>query len=291
MKKKITIRQKLALALLLAGSSAVFAAIITACKHEPNEPLTGSVNINGTMEVGKTLIANIIGSNGTAGRFTYRWTRTPDGGEALTITGANGARYVITESDLDHTLGVIISNDDRQGTISGASASKVGPDPSTLPRNQTETLTDLFGEGISTTITGNFTDAEWTGVAAKIENALNATFDAGNPAIKAQFKAVFGSLNVDIEVVKTSEQDGWNKWKVTNENWYILYLGFDELDNDLQTSVRSAVRAMATSTPDMAKTATTHDAVRIAKAVPQYNRAMQLRDNRIANRMVRQRMG
>jgi len=94
--------------------------------NEQQKPtLIGSVNIGGTMEVGETLTANITNSNGTAGKFTYKWTRTPNGGEALEITGANGATYVIAESDLEHTLGAIIENEDTQGKIFGTSESKV----------------------------------------------------------------------------------------------------------------------------------------------------------------------
>jgi hypothetical protein len=121
-------------------------------------------------------------------------------------------------------------------------------------KDQIATLTNLFGEGLSTTVTGNFTDTQWASVAGKIQTAINAAFETGNPAVKNRFRTVFGALGINIEVVRTSEQDGWSKWKATNENWDTLYLGFDELDNDLQASVASAVTAIANGVPGMART-------------------------------------
>jgi len=87
--------------------------------------LTGTVNINGIMEVGEEVTISITDSNGTAEKFTYQWTRTPDGGIALDITDAKGQHYIITEADIGHTLGAIVSNEDTTGTISGTSAEKV----------------------------------------------------------------------------------------------------------------------------------------------------------------------
>jgi len=105
---------------------AVFLLLAAACNQDQTPPeLTGTVNISGTMKVGEEVTANITGSNGTDGKFTYQWTRTPEGGTALEITGANGQRFVITEDEVDHTLGVIMGNADTIGTRTGTAAEKV----------------------------------------------------------------------------------------------------------------------------------------------------------------------
>jgi len=212
-------------------------AALTSCDNEskpaakPN--LTGTAKIKGTMEVGETVEAEIAGSNGTAGKFTYKWTKTKDGGQALEITGANGATYKITEGDVDHVLGAIIGNDDTLGTISGAAASAVA-------KNQTATITNLFGEGFSATVKGTLTNAEWNGVADKIETALNGAFVDGIVPVKNRFKAVFGQTGgVTIIVEKTTAYDNWK----TTADGLTLYVNFDALDN-IQSILPNAMLAM-----------------------------------------------
>jgi hypothetical protein len=86
--------------------------------------LTGNVKINGTMEVGQDATAVVENSNGTAGKFTYQWTKTDNGG-SLTITDKTGATYTITEADVGHKLGVDVENTDTTGKISSPLTNKV----------------------------------------------------------------------------------------------------------------------------------------------------------------------
>ena len=119
-------------ALLLSAFAAIL-VFLGACKQptdntEEKEPvkseLTGTVSIDGVMKVGETLTANIQNSNGTAGRFTYQWTRTADGA-TLNINEANGPTYVIAGEDVNRAIGVIVANHDMNGTISTISAENV----------------------------------------------------------------------------------------------------------------------------------------------------------------------
>ena len=119
-------------ALLLSAFAAIL-VFLGACKQptdntEEKEPvkseLTGTVSIDGVMKVGETLTANIQNSNGTAGRFTYQWTRTANGA-TLNINEANGSTYVIAGEDVNRAIGMIVGNHDMNGTISTISAENV----------------------------------------------------------------------------------------------------------------------------------------------------------------------
>ena len=307
MKNKISIKQKLALALLLVGGSAVFATIIAACKNEPvdDKPktkptLTGSVNIGGTMEVGETLTANITDSNSTAGKFTYKWTRTPNGGQALEITGANGATYVIAESDLEHTLGAIIENEDTQGKISSMSASKAGLANTTARNFNDQTMFVDGGRNYLADIVDERTGARYKtlqqlGVVTKLQDAVTAAFDGASNPNKSRFRAVFNIEANTKGKVKITIENGveYLSYEVddsANIRFNLEYL-LTVSDADLQSAITTAVVEMRGLIIVLDRAAT-NDSVRMAGVpVPQYNRAMQLRDNRIAGRMVRQRMG
>jgi len=110
------------------------------------------------------------------------------------------------------------------------------------PKNQSATITNLFGEGFTATVKGNLTDTEWEGVAGKIETALNGAFTSAGLFDKSGFIGVFETNNVVI-IVETNPSD-YTKWK-TSVDGKTLYLAFGTLNNDLQGSISSAVKKMA----------------------------------------------
>ena len=101
------------------------------------------------------------------------------------------------------------------------------------PKNQNVTLTNLFNEGYTATVTGFLTDTQWNGIAAKIENALNGAFTAGSNSVKGRFRNVFENNNVVIIVEKTTE---YGFWKVLNGSFSTLYLNVDNINNLLEVS-------------------------------------------------------
>ena len=117
-----------------------------------------------------------------------------------------------------------------------------------LPKDQIDTLTNLFGEGYTATVTGYFSNTEWNGVPTKIENALNGAFTGGNGPTKSTFVFVFINNDVNIIVEKTSE---YGKYKVVDGAFRTLYLNVDALDNDLQSTITAAVTAMREETPGL----------------------------------------
>jgi len=115
-----------------------------------------------------------------------------------------------------------------------------------LSQNQTATLTSLFGEGYTATITGYFSNTEWDGVAEKIETALNGAFNSRTGAQGAQlknaFRTVFGrTTGITIIVGYRPE----NQTYETIDGGVTLYLNFNALDNtDLHLKIADAIISM-----------------------------------------------
>jgi hypothetical protein len=114
------------------------------------------------------------------------------------------------------------------------------------PKNQSDntTLTNLFGEGHSATIKGDFTDSEWgsgaTGVAGRFKIALEAAYTGNIPPVQGQFLDVFRQSGVTIIVEKTT---AYSNWKTIGDG-KTLYIRFDKL-NSIQSTLTVAVQSMA----------------------------------------------
>jgi len=109
------------------------------------------------------------------------------------------------------------------------------------PKNQSATITNLFGAGFTATVKGYLTDTEWTGVVDKIEDALNGAYTGGGLTQKGRFGAAYENNDVKIVIEKNSL--GYSKWK-TSEDGKTMYLAFGALNNDLQGSVTAAADKM-----------------------------------------------
>jgi hypothetical protein len=191
------------------------------------ERITTGEGVN-TVTTGYELTANYSGSE----TVSYQWNKkgTAIGGKTTDVyTATETGRYTVT--------------------VSATSYNSKTSESLVVLLN----LFDLLDEGISTLIMGNFTDTEWDGtdenpgIHTKIETALNDAFNSGGNAHKNRFRTVFRAIGYNIEVVKTSEQDEWSKWKATPEDRAarVLFLGFGELDNNLQQTITDVVTVIA----------------------------------------------
>ena len=112
----------------------------------------------------------------------------------------------------------------------------------------------LYGGGIFTaTVQGTFTQTQWNGVAAKIENALNGVYNDPNiiPPVKGSLRRIYENNDAVITVEETSE---YTKYKVIDNNRYTshtLYLNINALDNNLQSILIAASDAMSNGEPAM----------------------------------------
>ena len=130
-----------------------------------------------------------------------------------------------------------------------------------LAKDQSAIITDLFGDsGRSATVKGHFTNAEWNGVAGKIETAINDRYNyyesINANVLKARWETVFGR---GVIIIVEKAPSGYIKWKTTTDG-KTMYLGYGELDNSLQETLGTAVMNMESNTADFAKAiAPTHD--------------------------------
>jgi len=127
----------------------------------------------------------------------------------------------------------------------------VTPEPA---KDQEAKLENLFDVNCSATVKGHLTDAEWAGVADKVEAALNDGFNSlqgiDGAVLKGKFRKVFG--NGDIEIIVEKNPVGYTKWK-TSADGKTLWLAYGALDNNLQGSVVAAVDKMNTPEAGLAQ--------------------------------------
>ena len=101
---------------------------------KPNSPATGQPTINGTAQVGETLTADTSdiadADELTNASYGYQWLA-----EGSDISGATGATYTLTSSELGQTVQVRVSFTDDRGnaeTLTSTSTASVTAPPSPL---------------------------------------------------------------------------------------------------------------------------------------------------------------
>lgn len=105
-----------------------------------NQAPTGTVTIDNTTPViGNTLTAsNDLADQDGLGAITYQWRRSGED-----ISGATGTTYVVTVTDASHTISVVASYTDQQGTQESVASSETSAVP--LPPDTTAPVITLNG--------------------------------------------------------------------------------------------------------------------------------------------------
>jgi len=85
---------------------------------------TSSPTISGTPQQGSTLTVNPGGWSGTPSpKFSYQWQAcTGTGGGCNNISGATNATYVLQQSDVSHTVRVVVTATNNKGTSTATTA-------------------------------------------------------------------------------------------------------------------------------------------------------------------------
>ena len=117
------------------NEEALTSAATAAVDAAPNNPATGAPAINGTAQVGDTLIADISGiadADGLANvAYSYQWIRN-DGGTDTDISGATDSGYTLIDADEGRTIRVRVSFTDDGGndeTLTSAATAAVDAAP------------------------------------------------------------------------------------------------------------------------------------------------------------------
>jgi hypothetical protein len=113
---------------------------------------------------------------------------------------------------------------------------------------------DRVGEPYTAKVQGTLLEAEWNGVADKIENAINNAYDNASRWDKPYIPEAFSqSGGVIIELEKTQEYENYKMVNDVGNTLYLtnkLYLNIKVLNNpDLQTLITDAILVMVTSEP------------------------------------------
>jgi hypothetical protein len=82
-------------------------------------PLTGTVSISGTAEVGQTLTA-VTTSLGGSGTISYQWKRN-----STTVVGTNSSTYVVQAADAGSTITVTVTRIDYSGSVTSVPTAEV----------------------------------------------------------------------------------------------------------------------------------------------------------------------
>ena len=112
-------------------------AATEAVAARPNSPATGEPTIDGTAQVGETLIVDISGIGDADGlenaTFSYQWVGN-DGSSDTDITGATDTGYTLVDSDVGSTIKVRVSftdDADNQERLTSAATEAVAARPNT----------------------------------------------------------------------------------------------------------------------------------------------------------------
>ncbi len=105
---------KVTLAIVLFASS-----IFTTAYADAGDPLTGTVNISGTLKFGEELTATYTLGNNT-GILSYQWVRG-----AAEITSATSDKYTLVEADVGKLISVKVTSDAETGTIPSDSTTAI----------------------------------------------------------------------------------------------------------------------------------------------------------------------
>jgi hypothetical protein len=138
-----------------AGYSGSVTSSPTAVVTDPNAPpLTGTVSISGTAEVGQTLTANITALEGT-GTISYQWKR------GTTVIGTNSGTYQVQAADIGSTITVTVTRTGNSGSVTSDPTAEV-PDPSLPALTGTVSISGIAEAG--QTLTAVTTSLDGTGV-------------------------------------------------------------------------------------------------------------------------------
>jgi hypothetical protein len=136
--RRIGRRALLSLMVVLLGAGIAATAVLARSAAAPQN--TALPTISGTPREGNTLTANNGTWTNSPTSYTYQWQRCDSGGASCTnITGANAKTYSVATADVEHTLRVIVTAVNADGSTPATSrantvvSSAKGPVNTALP--------------------------------------------------------------------------------------------------------------------------------------------------------------
>ena len=152
------------------------------------------------------------------------------------------------------------------------------PNETTKPEvaKEQSAVISIFGGTHYATVKGTMTDSEWAGVANQIANIISEWF-GNRPSIgQDQYRNRFEKHEI-IFNIETDPAD-YDNMKTTGDG-KTIYIKLSSISWDHLVNGMWYIYSYMTET------------AKVIQPVPKYNRAVMLRDNRIASKLVRQRLG
>ena len=119
-------------------------------------------------------------------------------------------------------------------------------EPKDDPKNQNATITGLFDNNSSATVTGFLTNAEWEGVPNKIKTAINGIAGGLTGPAKDAFEGLFDRGIIII----VEKNPAYANWKTTTDGKTVNINLNTVNGNDLQTKIYTAFEKIYAYTAD-----------------------------------------
>jgi hypothetical protein len=120
--------------LVLVGAALITGAASARTSTAPRN--TSSPTVTGTAREGNTLTAHNGGWANSPTSFTYQWQRcAPDGSGCTDIAGETKQTYTLASADVDHTLRVVVTATNADGSNSANSATTAAVSSKSAPIN------------------------------------------------------------------------------------------------------------------------------------------------------------
>ncbi|WP_127091968.1 cadherin-like domain-containing protein [Aquabacter cavernae] len=144
------------------GAAEVVTSAATSAIANVNDAPTGAVTVTGTAEEGAVLTAasTVADADGLSAAPTYQWQRL-DGGAWVDISGATGATYALTQSDVGHEVRAQLRYTDDLGSVESVSSATTGAiaNVNDLPTG-TVSVAGVAEQGAVLTATSTVADAD-----------------------------------------------------------------------------------------------------------------------------------
>jgi hypothetical protein len=130
--------------------------------------------------------------------------------------------------------------------------------PKDEPKDQTATITLSFKKPdaieddpfLTATVQGNLTNAEWDGVADKIETAINDRFATRSDTVKDMWRNAF---NNGVTIIVEAVPNGYTNWKIVGDG-KTIYLSLDATNaTNLGVLLSPAINGLYSNDSGMAK--------------------------------------
>ena len=211
-----------------ASDPAQIRAPATAQEQTANNPATGAPTINGTVQVGEKLTADVSSISDDDGLdnavFTYQWQA-----DGVEISGATGSTYTLVDADQGKTISVTVSFTDYAGndeTLTSAATAAVAPKPNT-PATGQPTITGTVQVGETLT-------ADTSGIAD--EDGLD------NAAFSYQWVSNGGKADTDIQ---EATETAYTLASGDEGNTISVRVSFTDDDGNDETLTSAATEAVA----------------------------------------------